>query len=652
MPDEDDDLGRAPTASSDAPDAEPALVRTSTGFRVVEVGATLGRYQLVEELGEGGMATVYRARDQELRRDVAVKVLFPHLAKRVDIVRRFDREARAAAGLEHPNILRVYDVGGGSAPGGDPPYIVMELVRGASLKDAIDARGPMLAELCACAGALLADALAAAHTAGVIHRDVKPANVMVATGGRLLLADFGVARVEDDDSLVTRTGALLGTPAFMSPEQATGGDVDARSDVYSLGATLYQLATGVLPHSGSAARVVAAIASGELVPPVRRRPAIGVELSRQIERMMATEPQRRPATAAAAADELRRMVTDAGLGDPADELAAYFADPPAYTAAKVPVVVGRLADRARAARAGGKLPRAMALIDRASALAPDDPAIQTLVGELAKRRPTRWLVLAGLGTIALGVGAVVVYRTARTAALSPDAALDAGALAMTVDAAPAAVDSADAALAITPAPADAATGTTVIATGADARQPRADARTAIGISRADAAAIAVAAPPDATPAPAPAPPDAAPPAAQKTAITVTMDSWCTLSIDGTGHGRADARPRTIEVTPGDHDVACTKEGVGATWKKRVHVDAGKTVAVRGQLLTEVTVTIGTKNAVKIDGARHASGVRVPLTPGRHRVELGGKAFYIDVPRGSGCTLRDTDDPDRPADCFQ
>src|SRR5688572_30424112 len=284
-----------------AGDDEADPPRPSGGFRVVAPGAALGRYELIEELGEGGMATVYRARDTELRRDVAIKVLFPHLAKRAEIVRRFDREARAAAALEHPNILRVYDVGGGGGAGGDPPYIVMELVRGATLKDAIDKHGPLLAELAACAGALLADALAAAHAAGVIHRDVKPANAMVASDGRLLLADFGVARVEDDDSLVTRTGALLGTPAFMSPEQATGVDVDPRTDVYSLGATLYQLATGSPPYTGAAARVVAAIAAGELVAPVRRRPAIGGELSRQIERMMATDPPRRPPAAAAAA---------------------------------------------------------------------------------------------------------------------------------------------------------------------------------------------------------------------------------------------------------------------------------------------------------------------------------------------------------------
>ena len=151
MPPADDD---PPSASGAGSADEP--VRTSGGFRVVGLGAVLGRYELAEELGEGGMATVFRARDRELRRDVAIKVLFPHLAKRAEIVRRFDREARAAAGLEHANILRVYDVGG--AEGMDPPFIVMELIRGRSLMGELEQRGPMLAEVVACIGALLADA--------------------------------------------------------------------------------------------------------------------------------------------------------------------------------------------------------------------------------------------------------------------------------------------------------------------------------------------------------------------------------------------------------------------------------------------------------------------------------------------------------------
>src|SRR5689334_25129168 len=251
------------------------------------------------------MATVFRARDRELRRDVAVKVLFPHLARRADIVKRFHREARAAAGLEHPNILRIYDVGGGE--GDDPPYIVMELIRGRTLLEEIEQRGPMLAEIAACVGALLADALAAAHAALIVHRDIKPANVLVGEGGRLPLADFGVARLETESSLVTRTGALLGTPAYMSPEQASGDTATAKSDLYSLGATLYQLSTGHLPYSGSPAKVMSAIATGQLVAPIRRRTSVGPELSGSIEQLMEPEAAARPASAAAVAAELRRI---------------------------------------------------------------------------------------------------------------------------------------------------------------------------------------------------------------------------------------------------------------------------------------------------------------------------------------------------------
>src|SRR6476619_3576391 len=162
----------------------------------------------------------------------------------------------------------------------------MELIRGRSLLGELEQRGPMLAEVVACLGALLADALAVAHQAGIIHRDVKPANVMIAAGGRVLLADFGVARLETEDSLVTKTGALLGTPAYMSPEQASGDIATSRSDLYSLGATLYQLATGALPYAGPPAKVLSMIAAGSPVPPVRRRPACGPDLSRQIERLM------------------------------------------------------------------------------------------------------------------------------------------------------------------------------------------------------------------------------------------------------------------------------------------------------------------------------------------------------------------------------
>ncbi|HET9992141.1 MAG TPA: serine/threonine-protein kinase, partial [Kofleriaceae bacterium] len=330
-----------PLADTAAPVAEDRDDTRTKKKRAVHTGDTLGRYELGDDVGEGGMATVYRARDKELRREVAVKVLFPHLARRPEIVRRFHREARAAAGLEHANILRIYDVGG-DEESDDPPFIVMELVRGTTLLGEIEQRGPMFAEVVACVGAVLADALAAAHAAGIIHRDIKPANVLVAPGGRVLLADFGVARLETEDSLVTKTGALLGTPAYMSPEQAAGDIATAKSDLYSLGATLYQLATGTLPYAGSPAKVMAQIAAGTRVAAVKKRAEVGPDLSRVIDRLMATEPDDRPANAKEVADELRKIAATGGLGEPADELRAYFADPAAFVAAKTPGVVTAL----------------------------------------------------------------------------------------------------------------------------------------------------------------------------------------------------------------------------------------------------------------------------------------------------------------------
>jgi len=356
------------------------------------------------------MATVFRARDRELRRDVAVKVLFPHLCRNREVVSRFQREARAAAALDHPHILRVFDVGGASAPDGDgdgpvdPPYIVLELVRGPSLEPVARDAVPPLGEVVAAFGVALCGALAHAHRAGVIHRDVKPANVLVADGGRLVLGDFGVARVLDDESsVVTRTGALLGTPAFMSPEQATGSELDARSDLYSLGATLYQMATGSLPVAGSAARAVAQILAGEVVPPLRRNPGIGVDLARVIERLMRVEPDDRFADAGAAEEALRAVAQRAGE-EPDELLRGYFADPAGCQARLLPVVVAASMAEARAALAGGQRVRALALADRALALDASCRDALDFVERIGRGRARRRAAVAAVAVAAAAAG--------------------------------------------------------------------------------------------------------------------------------------------------------------------------------------------------------------------------------------------------------
>jgi serine/threonine-protein kinase len=632
------------------------------GPRRIRTGDVLGRYELGEELGEGGMATVYRARDRELRRDVAVKVLFPHLARRPDIVRRFHREARAAAGLEHPNILRIYDVGGGEAD--DPPYIVMELIRGRTLLQEIEQRGAMLAEVAAGIGALLGDALSAAHAAGVIHRDVKPANVLIAPGGRLLLADFGVARLETEDSIVTRTGALLGTPAYMSPEQASGDTATARSDLYSLGATLYQLATGALPYAGPPAKMMSTIIAGSAVAPVRRRSACGPDLSRSIERLMASDPAERPASATVIAAELRALATAGGLGDPSEELAAYFEDPDGFLRARTPVVVASLVAAARAAIADDKLPRAMALADRASALAPADPEVAALIravteGGHASRRKrmiamASMVLLVGAGATALGLriwGApedtappVAQLPVAQPpVAQPPPVAPPPAPPAVSPPAGPPAMEKVEEPATGSAAPPPPAVTRVELGAGRGTpRRPTQPAQEAVAhVSpssprQADGdphdvapitivpvdAAVAVEVPVDAA---------AAPPAGGH--LIVRNDLWCNIWIDDALHG--DHRNKSIAVTAGHHVVRCVNPM--SEWTREVDVPAGTTQTLRGPPLADLQVTLDVD--ATINGKHYARGMVVKLKPARVEVSAGDKKDYITF--RVSCTLRDS-----------
>jgi serine/threonine-protein kinase len=608
--------------------------------RAVRIGDVLGRYELVEEVGEGGMATVFRARDRELRRDVAVKVLFHHLARRPEVVRRFHREARAAASLEHANILKIFDVGGGEAE--SPPYIVMELIRGHSLLGEIEQKGPMLAELAACIGALLADALGAAHAAGIIHRDVKPANVLIANGGRVLLADFGVARLETEDSLVTKTGALLGTPAYMSPEQATGDTATARSDLYSLGAALYQLATGALPFTGSPAKVLAQLAQGGAVPAVKRHANVGPDLSRAIARMMQADANDRPGSAAEIASELRAIAAAGGLGDPGKELTEYFADRDKYLAAHTPAIVEAVVAAANRAMKDGKLPRALALADRAIALAPNDAKVAALVaavtegGRAAKRR--RAFALAGAAVVAAGgaTAGVMWLRGGEHAATSHDAAAivavtpEDAAVRATPDDAPFARDDAPFAREDAAPPGDAR----AMPLAVDA--PRAIAsRDAGRPGRVDAGALPIDAAPavqlaaDAGIVVADAP-------AAPASIIVKGDAWCNVSIDGVDHGRKSDAP--IRIEPGHHTIVCEQAGTGKRWTQPFDIAPGQTKTIRGALLGMVKITFEVD--ASIDGVPYRRGQVTQLSAGQHR--LIDRWITVTSP----CTVRGPD-----LDCY-
>ena len=210
---------------------------------------SVGRYELLEQVGSGGMAVVYRGRDTALDREVAVKLLHPHLAEAPESRARFSREARAVARLSHPGIVEIYDYAGDHAV---ESFLITEFVRGRTLRAFAEQEGTGYPEIAVLLVRALSDALAHAHAAGVIHRDLKPENVLVLEdGGRrsLKLVDFGIARILASDERMTMTGALVGSPNHMAPEIIEGREADARSDLFSLGTILYWLAVGKMPFA-------------------------------------------------------------------------------------------------------------------------------------------------------------------------------------------------------------------------------------------------------------------------------------------------------------------------------------------------------------------------------------------------------------------
>ncbi|MXV91080.1 MAG: serine/threonine protein kinase, partial [Acidimicrobiia bacterium] len=214
-----------------------------------------GRYELRRRLAQGGMATVYLARDRQLDRQVAIKMLHPQFASDPTFAERLRRESRAAAGLSHPNIVGVFDWG----RQGERYFIVMEYVSGHSLAEIIAARGTLGPEAAAAIAFEVAAALAFAHRAGIVHRDVKPQNVLLSTDGHVKVTDFGIATMvgAGPSAGLTETGSVVGTAAYLSPEQAQGEPTDARSDLYSLGVVLYEMLSGHPPFRGDTPVAVA-----------------------------------------------------------------------------------------------------------------------------------------------------------------------------------------------------------------------------------------------------------------------------------------------------------------------------------------------------------------------------------------------------------
>ncbi|MGH3753825.1 MAG: Stk1 family PASTA domain-containing Ser/Thr kinase [Pseudonocardiaceae bacterium] len=268
------------------------------------------RYELGETLGYGGMSEVHRGRDVRLDRDVAVKVLRADLARDPQFQHRFRREAQNAAALNHPAIVAVYDTGETVSEYGPLPYIVMEFVDGRTLRDIVKTEGPMdeqraietMADICA--------ALDFSHRNGIIHRDVKPANVMITIAGAVKVMDFGIARALADGQGVTQTSAVIGTAQYLSPEQARGGLADARSDVYAAGCVLYELITGDPPFTGDSPVAVAyQHVREDPIPPSHQNPDVSAAIDAVVLKAMSKNPVNRYQSAAEMRADLVRVLS-------------------------------------------------------------------------------------------------------------------------------------------------------------------------------------------------------------------------------------------------------------------------------------------------------------------------------------------------------
>jgi eukaryotic-like serine/threonine-protein kinase len=266
------------------------------------------RYELGEILGFGGMSEVHLARDLRLHRDVAVKVLRADLARDPSFYLRFRREAQNAAALNHPAIVAVYDTGEAETATGPLPYIVMEYVDGVTLRDIVHTEGPMPSTRAIEVIADACQALNFSHQHGIIHRDVKPANIMISKTGAVKVMDFGIARALADANSVTQTAAVIGTAQYLSPEQARGEKVDARSDVYSLGCVLYEILTGEPPFTGDSPVAVAyQHVREDPVPPSQRHKDISPELDAVVLKALAKNPDNRYQSAAEMRADLVRV---------------------------------------------------------------------------------------------------------------------------------------------------------------------------------------------------------------------------------------------------------------------------------------------------------------------------------------------------------
>ncbi|PRP97109.1 Serine/threonine-protein kinase PrkC [Enhygromyxa salina] len=362
-------------------------------------GQKLDKYDMLEEVGHGGMAVVYRGRDTILDREVAVKVLHAHLADREESRRRLEREAKTVAKLRHDNIVEIFD--SSDPTRADESYIVCEFIHGVTLRDWLDERWVPRPVLAAMVAHRLCLPLEHAHSLGIVHRDIKPENVMIREDGCLKLMDFGIAQILDTQRLTT-TGQLLGSPAYMAPELINGKPVDKRIDIFALGVMLYQLATDELPFAGrNPAQVLNRILEGDYKPPRLINPKVDEDLEAIIAKALALKPGDRYQSANSLALALEEYLSGFAVEPVPEELAAYFDNPEHYADALDARVCRELMRRATRAMRDGNGARALKLLSRVLEIEPDNKRAASMLDRVRIRgQRMRQAMVAG-GALAL-----------------------------------------------------------------------------------------------------------------------------------------------------------------------------------------------------------------------------------------------------------
>jgi serine/threonine-protein kinase len=368
----------------------------------------LDKYELLERVGQGGMAIVYRGLDRSLKRVVAIKVLHKHLADYQEARDRFEREAQAVAKLRHENILEIFDF---SAKPDSEAYIVTEFIDGQTLKQAITARPIAFPEIGAMIIVQVGRALAHAHAGGILHRDVKPENIMIRGDGVVKLMDFGISHMVDLERL-TVTGQLLGSPAYMAPEHVEGRPLDYRTDVFAAGIVLYQLCVGKLPFEGkNPHEVLKRIAECKFVDPRTANRRIGNRLGRIILRAMAREPADRYSGIGLMVDALDKFLQESGIDTDkiTAELARYFSSPASYEKALETRLVDTLTRRGQELLDSDR-PAALDAFDRVLTIDDKNEKVLAIIDRLNRR--ARWGTIAKIAGIAAVIagGAFLIHK--------------------------------------------------------------------------------------------------------------------------------------------------------------------------------------------------------------------------------------------------